>query len=300
MTHVSAARYWRARSEPYLRVPLDVLEWSGSLVRAVWIGQAVFWATRAADAEGWVDKTIEDFEAFTTLSKTAQYNVKRWLKGEGLLETKTQGLPRRTLWRLDLGRLTELVEGEGANGDVKPAGGSREDPQEGREKTRIPIPEGTEEEGSTPAGLKSPPGDLFGGTEKAPPPSKPKGKPKGLTQAELAEFERWYAAYPKKVAKGAARRAWRKARAQFPDGEAGLSELIRLTEAWWEHRRATEGPSLQYVPGPGPWLNAERWGDELAEEREESDEEARARWRKEALERQAETQRMLREQRGGT
>lgn len=288
MTHVSAARYWRARSEPYLRVPLDVLEWSGSLVRAVWLGQAVFWATRAADAEGWVDKTVQDFEDFTTLGKTAQHNVKKWLKDEGLLETKTKGLPRRTLWRLDLDRLAELVEECQVSGDHTPSCGSRDEPQEVREANRIPIPEGTEEEGSTPAGCSSPPGTLFEGEQKK--AQKAKGYSPSFEAFWRTASRAWKASGKVPGSKADAFRAWKATQAdRRPSGEQA--------QAWLDgyHRAERSGVFPGGVQHLCRWLKAERWEDEWPEGPQDGwDGES---WEAQAREQEAETRRMLEDQR---
>lgn len=140
----------------------------------------------------------------------------------------------------------------------------------------------------------TPLGSLFDGVDQKP---KPKAKPPvrvgPLVKSELLEFEAWYQQYPKRVAKGDGRKAWRKARANFETGMPGLSKLIRLTEQWWEARQATDGSDLTYVPGPGPWLNQERWADELSPSKPAFDPED---WEARARAEEAETRRMLEEQ----
>jgi hypothetical protein len=94
------------------------------------------------------------------------------------------------------------------------------------------------------------------------------------------DFAEWWLAYPRKVAKGAARPAYAKARrtataAQLLDG------LHRSTAQWKRERRAADK-----IPYPATWLNRQEWDDEepaavapslgLAERtREEWDEHAR-------------------------
>lgn len=67
--------------------------------------------------------------------------------------------------------------------------------------------------------------------------------------ASDADFERFWSAYPRKVSKGAARKAWRLAvRKVSPD--AILSAVLSVT---WKHS--------EYDPHPATWLNGERWLD---------------------------------------
>lgn len=71
------------------------------------------------------------------------------------------------------------------------------------------------------------------------------------------EFARWWARYPRKVSKGQARTAWRKAvKKATPD------DLVEALENYAEHwRRANT--ETQYIPHPATWLNGECWGDEF-------------------------------------
>lgn len=85
------------------------------------------------------------------------------------------------------------------------------------------------------------------------------GEPKHLTQEEhsraalAAGFDRWYDAYPRKVAKGQARKAW-------PAAVKKAGGVERLIEA---ARRYAARPDLdpKFIPHPATWLNGERWED---------------------------------------
>jgi len=71
------------------------------------------------------------------------------------------------------------------------------------------------------------------------------------------EFARWWARYPRKVSKGQARTAWRKAiKKATPD------ELVEALENYAEHWRRSN-TETQYIPHPATWLNGECWGDEF-------------------------------------
>lgn len=75
---------------------------------------------------------------------------------------------------------------------------------------------------------------------------------------ECKDFEVFWAAYPRKQAKGNARRAWKKIR----PGKALLAKILiaieeqRGTEQWTRNRG-------QFIPHPATWLNGERWEDEV-------------------------------------
>jgi len=65
-------------------------------------------------------------------------------------------------------------------------------------------------------------------------------------------FLAFWDAYPKKVGKGAALKAWRKGK---PDLEA-----IRVALAW--QRDSAQWQAWRYIPYPATYLNQERWKDE--------------------------------------
>jgi len=69
----------------------------------------------------------------------------------------------------------------------------------------------------------------------------------------MKEFELFWRAYPKKVGKGSARRAWLKIK-----DTSGILEGIENSKRFW----ASEGTDKQYIPMPSTWLNQERWEDE--------------------------------------
>lgn len=75
---------------------------------------------------------------------------------------------------------------------------------------------------------------------------------------QLPGFDAFWAAYPRKVGKGNAERAWA---AIAPD------ELLarRITRAVSDHIAAwrDRGTEPEYIPHPATWLNARRWEDEL-------------------------------------
>ena len=74
-------------------------------------------------------------------------------------------------------------------------------------------------------------------------------------------FESFWKAYPKKVGKGAAEKAFAKAKPDDTLTEKMLSavEAAKRSSQW----RKDGG---QYIPNPATWLNQKRWDDELPEE----------------------------------
>ena len=72
------------------------------------------------------------------------------------------------------------------------------------------------------------------------------------------EFDQWYARYPKKEAKEAARKAFAKARKTV--------DLPVLLEGVDRYVAATRDKERQYLALPATWLNAGRWADELPEQ----------------------------------
>lgn len=77
--------------------------------------------------------------------------------------------------------------------------------------------------------------------------------PKGADDA----FSRFWSAYPRKVGKGAAEKAWSKARINgHADDVIAAVEQQAASEQW----RKDGG---QYIPNPATWLNQRRWEDEF-------------------------------------
>jgi len=77
-----------------------------------------------------------------------------------------------------------------------------------------------------------------------------------------AAFQEFYAAFPRKVGKRDAEKAWR---ALAPDDELA-QKIVAAAKAYCASRR---GQDRQYTKFPGSWLNARRWEDEMATPREE-------------------------------
>ena len=76
-------------------------------------------------------------------------------------------------------------------------------------------------------------------------------KRKAPGQQYAPEFERFWAAFPKKVSKGAAYKAWKK---EKPPLDACLKTL-----AWQTKTLEWTKDSGQFIPHPSTWLNARGW-----------------------------------------
>jgi uncharacterized protein YdaU (DUF1376 family) len=89
-------------------------------------------------------------------------------------------------------------------------------------------------------------------TSEQPPPSTPQ-PPKGGDAA--SGFDAFWQAYPKKVGKIAARKAWKKAKRPPTGIILAAVEQQKKSDQW----RKDNG---QYIPNPATWLNQGRWDDE--------------------------------------
>ena len=81
----------------------------------------------------------------------------------------------------------------------------------------------------------------------------PESKGTGYT----SEFELWWKLYPKKSGKGAAFKAFKKAKKSEP-----VSKLMAAVKAHNENWR-TSGTETRFIPNPATWLNECRYDDEL-------------------------------------
>lgn len=70
------------------------------------------------------------------------------------------------------------------------------------------------------------------------------------------EFDTFWSAFPRKIAKGDARKAWNQTDKIRPSLEIILSAIAsaKKTEQWNRDRG-------QFIPYPATWLRAERWDD---------------------------------------
>ncbi|MHB9862149.1 hypothetical protein [Streptomyces sp. YIM S03343] len=78
------------------------------------------------------------------------------------------------------------------------------------------------------------------------------------TPATAADpFDDFWAAYPKRVGKGTARRAWTAALKRGADPSAIVTAATKHADAW-----SRAGTERQWIPYPATWLNGERYDDD--------------------------------------
>jgi hypothetical protein len=70
-------------------------------------------------------------------------------------------------------------------------------------------------------------------------------------------FDRFWAAYPRKVGKGEARKVWMRLRPSV-----SLVEKMLKTLAWQAETEQWRRDDGQFIPHPATWLRQERWDDE--------------------------------------
>lgn len=72
------------------------------------------------------------------------------------------------------------------------------------------------------------------------------------------DFNTFWAAYPKKVAKADARKAWLQTKDVRPDITTVINAVTSAckTESWMQG-------GGKYIPHPATWIRGERWDDEL-------------------------------------
>jgi hypothetical protein len=116
-------------------------------------------------------------------------------------------------------------------------------PVRGRRTVSEPIPNGTQTEAQL-------------ARAQAPDTAKANGK-RQTAKANAAAFDAFWAAYPRKVAKGAASRAWGRL---LPSAELGVVILAAVERQRASPQWTKDGG--QFIPHPATWLSQERWLDE--------------------------------------
>ena len=96
---------------------------------------------------------------------------------------------------------------------------------------------------------------------------KKRKKPPISPRGGLNGFDEFYLHYPRKVAKEAARKAWKKIKPNTALA-VEITDAIK-TQVAADHFRGTDGQC--YTPYPATWLNAGRWEDEIQKPTEKKD-----------------------------
>lgn len=92
------------------------------------------------------------------------------------------------------------------------------------------------------------------------PPSSPSlsPSPRDVSRADEDRFSRFWAAYPRKVGKQAAKKSW----SRLHPSEELTQAILQAVEAQKQSRQWKENNG-QFIPNPATWLNQGRWEDEL-------------------------------------
>lgn len=113
-------------------------------------------------------------------------------------------------------------------------------------------------------------GDIQGSNGVSPVSPKPSLEPSENNVYEQG-FEKFWQLYPRKVAKGAARRAWLKA--------TKTSDIDTIIEGVTRYAHSRGDETKQYTPYPATWLNSERWLDDEHSDESIEDETPKIAWK---------------------
>lgn len=78
------------------------------------------------------------------------------------------------------------------------------------------------------------------------------------TKPEDPDFAKFWGVYPRKIGKGEARKVWARVIKSGVDPSVVIAGAERYRDDPMRRRKG-----LTYTKHPGPWLNAERWTDQL-------------------------------------
>ena len=79
-----------------------------SVGAGVWLSQLCYWDGKESNGEGWIFKTVPEFEAETGMSEREQETARRRWNELGVVEISKRGLPAMPCYRIDWTRLMEL------------------------------------------------------------------------------------------------------------------------------------------------------------------------------------------------
>lgn len=196
----------------------------GSIYAAILMSQAIYWSNRTdADKMGWFYKTAKEWEVETALTADQQVTARKLLVARGMLEEERRGLPYQLYYRVNMDAV-EAGYRESANPD-------RQDPGQWIGKIPETLETTTETTTETTKSSRSP-------------------------KQDLVDFETWYRAYPRKVGRGDAAKAWRQTKKDRPS----IAELLAALEI---QAASSKWSDKTYIPHPTSYLRALRWQDDL-------------------------------------
>lgn len=129
---ITAAQLRRLLQRPiaFHRIFADI---AGNATGGLFLSQLFYWHDKGSDPDGWIYKTQAEWEAETALSRYEQERARAIMREKGLLEEERRGLPAKMYYRLNVARLTELLN---APPEIKVDGNG--DPVRERRKNSVP------------------------------------------------------------------------------------------------------------------------------------------------------------------
>lgn len=97
-------------------------------------------------------------------------------------------------------------------------------------------------------------------TDQQPTSNRPQTRSKRIKEVNTSSFDDFYNAYPRKVGKASALKAWQKIN---PDSSL-QSRILKALE-WQAQQGEWQKENGKYIPHPATWLNGNRWEDEQPE-----------------------------------
>lgn len=77
----------------------------GGAAEGLFLSQAYYWSQRTKDSDGWFYKVRSDWTIETALTRKEQEAARKKLKRIGILEEKTEGLPRKLFFKVNINAL---------------------------------------------------------------------------------------------------------------------------------------------------------------------------------------------------
>lgn len=258
-----------------------------------------YWTSVGKAEDGFFHSSIENVRENTTLTAQRQRTALKALKDCGIVEQVTKGLPQKRYFRIDENAILALLNAPNQkndcvqNGAIKSADSeqlkapirSRNNNKNNNNKDKI-IPPVTTNVVTSPKGeaptlidknkynnnnihnaytslSKGGVGeslslDAAEPTCEPPAAAIPQKKPAPID----GRFEQFWIVYPRKIGKGAARKAFEKIK---PNDEL-LKRMVVAVVAQSKSTAWTDEGG-RYIPSPSRWLNEERWGDEIVQTR---------------------------------
>lgn len=121
---------------------------TGSVNAALMLSQAMYWASRTSDPDGWFYKTSKDWEDETGMGRHEQDTARKQLKKSGFWVEKLRGVPATLNYRIDFEKMISSLSESGkldcCNSPNKIAGNSQTSPYSTETTTETTISDSKE------------------------------------------------------------------------------------------------------------------------------------------------------------